>query len=39
MIVDSDDLDIIVLDCVAENDAADTPEAVDAYFGDHFGSC
>ena len=35
-IIDSDDLDIIMLDGVAEDDAADTPKAVDTYFGNHF---
>lgn len=37
-VVDSDDLDVGVLDSVAEDDTADTTETVDADLdGSHFG--
>lgn len=35
-IIDSDDLDVVMLDGIADDDAADTIEVVDSYFGDHF---
>ena len=38
-IVDSNDLDVGVLDRVAEHDAADATEPVDADLGDHFDWC
>lgn len=36
-IVDGDDFDVVVLDRIAEDDAPDTTEPVDADFRDHFG--
>ena len=38
-IVDSDDLDVIVLNGIAENNATDTAETVDADLDDHFDCC
>jgi len=35
-IVDSDDLDVVVLDGIAEDNATDTAEAIDANLDDHF---